>query len=92
MWVCTKKVSELANAILNLVLAEINADDHPAKAARTELSTGAGEAREGFAIRVADDRFDELDREQVESSGVQEAGGRIRHVGWEDGRMGRGGS
>ena len=67
--------------MFNLVLFEINADDHPAKAARTEVSTGAGEAREGFAVRVADDRFNELDREKVGSSGVQETGGRIGHGG-----------
>ena len=67
--------------MFNLVLLKTNARDHPAKTARTELSTGAGEAREGFAVRVANDRFDELDREQVGSSGEQEAEGRIGHGG-----------
>ena len=81
MWVCTKEGSKLADAMFNLVLFKIDADDHPAKAARTEVSTGAGEAREGSAVRVADDRFDELDREPMGSSGVQEAGGRIGHGG-----------
>ena len=81
MRVHTKKVSKLADATFNLVLPKFDADDHPAKAARTEVSTGTGEAREGFVVGVADDRFDELDRERVRSIGLGHDGLEIGHGG-----------
>ena len=84
----TKKVSELADAILNLVLFEMNTDDHPAKAARTELPAGAGEAGEVFVIRVADDPLDKLKREWMGSYVVYESGRRIDHGRWEERGMG----